>query len=106
MLEYTPSASHHTCVTSSLQSSQPSSLEDVETVPPHTQTFPDVVLQQESQNRHDTLVVNVQRWNSEQINDFVRKLGFLDTEKEGGDNIKHFLHVNEVCLCWVCDFVH
>ena len=40
----------------------------------------------------------VQCWNSEQINDFVRKLGFLDTEKEGGDKIKHFLHINEVCM--------
>lgn len=35
-------------------------------------------------------------WNNEQINDFVRKLGFLDTEKEGGDSIKQFLHINEV----------
>ena len=36
-------------------------------------------------------------WSGEQINDFVRKLGFLDTEKEGGDKIKNFLHINEVC---------
>ena len=43
-------------------------------------------------------VVSMQCWNSEQIGDFVRKLGFLDTEKEGGDEIKHFLHVNEVCV--------
>lgn len=104
MLKYTPSASHQSCPTSSLQSSQPSSLEDVEAVPLHEQTFPDVVLQQESQNTHNTPVVNVQHWNSEQISDFVRKLGFLDTEKEGGHDIKHFLHVNEVCVCWVCDF--
>ena len=38
----------------------------------------------------------VEGWNEEQINDFVRKLGFLDTQKEGGDKIKHFLHINEV----------
>ena len=37
-----------------------------------------------------------ERWSKEQIDDFVRKLGFLDAEKEGGDKIKHFLHLNEV----------
>ena len=35
-------------------------------------------------------------WNREQINDFVRKLGFLDAQREGGEQIKHFLHINEV----------
>ncbi len=40
----------------------------------------------------------LEHWSSEQINDFVRKLGFLDTEKEGGDSIKTFLHINEVGL--------
>jgi len=40
----------------------------------------------------------VESWSQEQINDFVRKLGFLDTQKEGGAKIKHFLHINEVCL--------
>ena len=39
-----------------------------------------------------------QRWNSEQIADFVRKLGFLDTKKEGGDMIRKFLHLNSVSL--------
>lgn len=39
-----------------------------------------------------------QRWNSEQIADFVRKLGFLDSQKEGGDNIRKFLHLNSVSL--------
>ena len=44
-----------------------------------------------------THVVNrKENWNREQINDFVRKLGFLDAQKEGGDQIKHFLHINEV----------
>ena len=58
-------------------------------------------LQQELQSGHEretTQTVNVQHWNSEQISDFVRKLGFLDTENEGGDKIKHFLHINEVCM--------
>ena len=40
---------------------------------------------------------NAERWNSEQINDFVRKLGFLDSDKsDQGDDIKTFLHINEV----------
>ena len=39
-----------------------------------------------------------QRWNSEQIADFVRKLGFLDTKQEGGDMIRKFLHLNSVSL--------
>ena len=53
-----------------------------------------------SPSQHSSLKdpVNVQCWNSEHINDFVRKLGFLDTEKEGGYKIKHFLHINEVCI--------
>ena len=43
-------------------------------------------------------LTNFERWNTEQIGDFVRKLGFLDKEKDKGegDKIKHFLHVNEV----------
>ena len=37
-----------------------------------------------------------QRWNDEQIADFVRKLGFLDAKKEGGDEIRKFLHLDSV----------
>ena len=37
-----------------------------------------------------------EQWNSEQIGDFVRKLGFMDTEKEGGEKIKHFRHISAV----------
>ena len=73
ILEYSPSLSHQSPPT--LSPTQPSNQEDSE------------------------MVVNMQHWNSEQINDFVRKLGFLDTEKEGGNKIKHFLHINEVCVC-------
>ena len=37
------------------------------------------------------------KWNSEQINDFTLKLGFLDSDKdEQGNEIKQFLHINEV----------
>ena len=43
-----------------------------------------------------------ERWSKEQIDDFVRKLGFLDSEKEGGDKIKNFLHLNEVVLMATC----
>ena len=35
-------------------------------------------------------------WNNKQISDFVRKLGFLDQEKEEGKQIKRFLNVSEV----------
>lgn len=46
-------------------------------------------------DRGSTLIVD-QRWNSEHIADFVRKLGFLDTEREGGERIKLFIHLNSV----------
>ena len=45
-----------------------------------------------------TQLADIQRWNHVQIGDFVCKLGFLDMDKIG-DKIKHFLHVNEVCVC-------
>ena len=37
-----------------------------------------------------------ERKNAEQINDFLRKIGFVDSEKEGGDFIKQFLHLSQV----------
>ena len=36
-------------------------------------------------------------WDCEQTRTFVRKLGFLDSEKAGGEMVKPFLHINEVC---------
>jgi len=42
-----------------------------------------------------------QKWKSEQIGDFVRKLGFLDAEGSDGDQINRFLYLNQVCVC-VC----
>ena len=39
---------------------------------------------------------NKKCWNNELISDFVRKLGFLDQDKEEGKQIKRFLHINEV----------
>ena len=37
-------------------------------------------------------------WDCDQIGTFVRKLGFLDSEKAGGCMVKPFLHINEVCF--------
>lgn len=37
-------------------------------------------------------------WDSEQTATFVRKLGFLDSDKAGGNMVKPFLHINEVCF--------
>lgn len=37
-----------------------------------------------------------QKWNNEEINDFVRKLGFLDVKGEMGAKIDHFIYVNQV----------
>ena len=93
MLEYSPSYSHQSPPPPHLPPSQPSSLED-----PEVHVFP-VISRLNSQNGPETLGVNAECWNGEQINDFVHWLGFLDAEKEGGDEIKHFLHVNEVCGC-------
>ena len=45
--------------------------------------------------QHDGEVVQ-QKWNDEQINDFVRKLGFLDVEGAVGDKINQFLYLNQV----------
>jgi len=37
-------------------------------------------------------------WNSEQINEFVRKLGFLEAQKVE-QPVKRFQQLNQVCLC-------
>ncbi len=42
--------------------------------------------------------IKLQQWNSEQIGDFVRKLDFMDTEREGGEKIKHFRHISSVSM--------
>lgn len=41
--------------------------------------------------------VKEETWDSEQTGAFARKLGFLDSEKAGGELVKPFLHSNEVC---------
>ena len=40
--------------------------------------------------------VKEETWDSEQTSNFARKLGFLDSEKAGGEMVKPFLHINEV----------
>lgn len=49
-----------------------------------------------SQSEEDEAVSRMARWDFEQIMDFVRKLGFLDKDKEGGDKINDFLVLNQV----------
>ena len=80
-LQYCPAASTQTA-----PPTQPSSLDDG---PPQK---PQGLIQS------DKNCSGKERWSKEQIDDFVRKLGFLDAEKEGGDKIKQFLHLNEVFL--------
>ena len=45
--------------------------------------------------------VKAQIWDCEHASTFVRKLGFLDSEKTGGEMVKPFLHINEVCYVQV-----
>ena len=42
-----------------------------------------------------------EQWNLEQISDFVRKLGFMSTEKEGGEKIKRFRYISDVSLLFI-----
>ena len=46
--------------------------------------------------------VKAEIWDHEQAGTFVRKLGFLDSEKAGGEMVKPFLHINEVCCVTLC----
>ena len=45
-----------------------------------------------------------EQWNFEQISDFVRKLGFMSTEKEGGEKIKQFRYISDVSLSIIESF--
>ena len=47
--------------------------------------------------------VKAEIWDREQAGTFVRKLGFLDSEKAGGEMVKPFLHINEVCHARLCN---
>lgn len=53
----------------------------------------------EPPNEEKSLVVfdEEETWDSEQIDGFARKLGFLDSKKADGEMVQSFLHVNEVC---------
>ena len=50
-----------------------------------------------SSGPEEKVSVNEETWDSEQTGAFARKLGFLDSEKAGGELVKPFLHSNEVC---------
>ena len=139
MLEYKPSTTpqhpiqpgtlttsgHHSQPHSSSSGSDqnPFSFEAEGTTDNPPRTLPRLLTKMESQSGNDlfgtsagtggglTRLSNLERWNTEQIGDFVRKLGFLDKEKdkEGGDKIIHFLHVNEVMqlhVVHVVQYVH
>ncbi len=41
----------------------------------------------------------LETWNSEDIGDFVRKLGLLDSQEETKEKIQVFLQLNEVASC-------
>ena len=80
MLEYVPAI--HSGVATSMEGGTPRTL-------PRSMSYPESDTGLNAAKRAES-------WNKEQINDFVRKLGFLDTQKGGGAKIKHFLHINEV----------
>lgn len=101
---YTPSATHQ----SPPPLHQPSTLESLEAV---SQQMELILSQTELQIGHEAKVKqvgSVELWRSNQIKDFVLKLGFLDTDenrdikKDGNtknrDKIRDFLHVTEVCM--------
>ena len=62
-----------------------------------------LVVNAEITSEEETSVINqkdavkAEIWDCEQTSTFVRKLGFLDSEKSGGEMLKPFLHINEVC---------
>jgi len=50
-------------------------------------------------DKTETLHIVLEQWGSEQITDFVRKLGFVES-KEDEEQIHHFLVLNEVLSCY------
>ena len=60
----------------------------------------DEVVKESDQHEETEMRGIMERWGTEQITDFVRKLGFLeskkDEEKKGEEQIHLFLHLNEV----------
>ena len=58
-----------------------------------------------SSGLEEKVSVNEETWDSEQTGAFARKLGFLDSEKAGGELVKQFLHANEVYVIYVLSFI-
>ena len=105
MLKYTPS----TILQSPPPLHQPSSLENLEAVSQQMEVFQCTLSRTELQKQHETKVTqlgSLEYWRRDQINDFVLKLGFLNTgrdiekdrDTENRDKIRDFLHVTEVCM--------
>ena len=66
-----------------------------------------VPLSVHSSDRDTSPVLTSQSWNSEQIKDFVRKLGFLDKDKEQGSFFKQFLKLSQVSIeCSIYNHCH
>ncbi len=101
ILEYIPSST-----------SQGSSMEDIDggtTTHTRVPSFPTSRLEQLKSGDLDGGLVKKsksEQWTSEQIGDFVRKLGFMDTEREGGEKIKHFRHISFVSYLCVFDSIY
>ncbi len=66
--------------------------------PTPTQRQITTISQPEGSEKESEVKFQVKSMNIEQVKDFVRKLGFMDKEKEGGDKIKHFLHLSQVLI--------
>ena len=49
---------------------------------------------------HSTLV-----WHNKEIDDFLQKLGLVETNVEGQERVSHFLHLSEVCWNFVLYFL-
>ena len=47
-------------------------------------------------SRSSAKASKIEKLNTDQIDDFLRKLGFMDREKEGGEKMKNFKHLSVV----------
>ena len=105
ILEYEPSSLFHqqpesleTATQQSDDASNTSSPSSVSESSPSKNGMHQIKLESEDFSSLAEKQSTIETWNTEQVGDFVRKLGFFEKEKdsEGGEKIKHFLRVNEV----------
>ena len=52
---------------------------------------------QASQHSSDENVPLAVKWNMQEVNEFIGKLGFTDSLRDVKCRIKHFYHIHEVC---------